>query len=277
MDRTLPASTWRPVAWTISLLAGLALLAIPVTGLLHWPPMSDTTVYWDAAGRILGGAPLYAPGDSPFLYPPWFAWLWIPLRTLPFPIVAALWSLALLGAWMTVAWRARHSVLMPLLAGCLLTAVWVGNVHPLIVLALASTRHAPWAIAVTGSLKGGPLAYALSDLRQPRRLIIIVALTAALVAPIVLYNVAAYPIGSARADPVPGWPLFALVGVLLALAGTRTRYREWALAVAVIVIQPRPILYDFGFLLIPLALGTTPLRARLGMPTRSQPAPVQPR
>lgn len=247
---------WRPIAYAGSAVVGLALVYQPVSGLMVWPFLSDSTAYWDAAGRMLANEPLYQPGATPFLYAPWFAWLWIPMRALPFAFAMVAWLTMLIAAWLWLCWRARHSPLMPMCAGALLAAAWVGNVHPLIVFVLAASARAPWAVAVTASLKGGPILF-LAGERSWRRVALAVALLALLLAPILLYNFTHYPFGEARATPIRFWPFVAAFAVALAIVGARTRYREWALAVAVILVQPRPILYDLGFLLIPMILTST--------------------
>src|SRR5688572_17869256 len=65
--------------------------------------LSDMNAYWDAAMRLRVGGELCPPASDVtasdvYRYSPWFAWLWVPLTSLPRGLVNVAWSLILVGA-----------------------------------------------------------------------------------------------------------------------------------------------------------------------------------
>ena len=69
---------------------------------LATPSQIDFRSYYDAAVALRTGEPIYlapAPGTIPFLYPPLFAVLWVPLTWLSYPTAATCWYLLNLCAW----------------------------------------------------------------------------------------------------------------------------------------------------------------------------------
>jgi hypothetical protein len=69
--------------------------------------INDFSVYHTAARAVLAGADLYAlegPTGRPFVYPPGFAVLLLPLGALPFSAAAVLWSALSLAAVLASVW-----------------------------------------------------------------------------------------------------------------------------------------------------------------------------
>lgn len=255
----------RAPRWVGPLAIGLLLLwAIGDVWLLraNWG-FEDVRAYWDAAMRLREGLPLYGGTDDPnsyavFRYAPWFAWMWVPLTYLPRQAAEALWgavlagsSLAVLAALVrlrTVAAVALALLLLPMF----LSLVQVGNVQPLVVAILAfgiSRRSGPLWIAVASSIKATPILYTLVYVarREWIRVAIALALTAVLLAPLVVADVSGY-----QTDPGASfslyyyvsplaWALAAGASVLLAawLAWLRSDWVWVAASVAVALCAPR--------------------------------------
>ncbi len=218
--------------------------------------------------RLREGEPLYPPLADPeasevYRYAPWLAWTWIPLTLLPREAVNVIWSIILLGAsaaalsplvrlraWLAVA------LFLPILVG--ISAI--GNVQPLIVAALVlgiERRSGPLWIAIGASLKAVPLLLVGTYLgrRQWLRALMTVMLTAALVAPALLYDLSNYPTG-AGAAAIFGDPLLyaaavaAGIGISLRLA--RTEWAWLASATTAVLAVPRFFVYDLTFLMAAL-------------------------
>jgi hypothetical protein len=69
--------------------------------------INDFSVYYTAARAVLEGVDPYAiegPTGRPFVYPPGFAVLLLPLALLPFPLAAVLWSVLSLAAIFASVW-----------------------------------------------------------------------------------------------------------------------------------------------------------------------------
>jgi hypothetical protein len=87
----------------------------------------DFRGYYAAASVLLAGGNPYdyhqvAPvllritgemGNNPYYYPPWFAWLFIPLTTLPFQIARIVWMAFNLVIWNLGLWRLGKLVTWP--------------------------------------------------------------------------------------------------------------------------------------------------------------------
>ena len=234
---------------------------------------SDMDAYWEAAERLRTGQPLYRPGietDSDlYRYAPWFAYAWIPLTYLPKESVLIAWMALCLGASIaSVAPLLREGLAgwatLAFLLPFQLEGAAYGNVQPLLVLALlwgVPRRSGPLWIAIGASLKMVPIlllvVYAARG--EWRRVAEGVALTAILVAPILLFDLSGYStaIGAGQFSLLTVSPsLFvavALVGIGAAYALGRTRYAWAAASVATMLALPRFLLYEISFAVVGLA------------------------
>ena len=234
---------------------------------------SDMDAYWEAALRLREGQPLYRPGletDSDlYRYAPWFAMLWVPLTFLPKDAVLLAWmTLCLAAAIASVAPLIREGVAgwaaLAFLLPFQLEGAAFGNVQPLLVLALvwgAPRSSGPVWIALGASLKGAPLVLAAvyAGRGEWRRVAWTLGLTAALVAPMLLFDLSRYSteIGGGQMSLMQVSPLLwavvglGTVGITVALA--RTRYAWLAGAIATMFALPRFLLYQVSFVVVGLA------------------------
>jgi hypothetical protein len=245
---------------------GAFAIANVVWTLQTWP-MGDFGTYWTAAERIRDGGPLYV-GDDPlhsYRYAPWFAWLWVPLTALPREVVAVGWEVMLLAATAAAVLPLLNRYGWPLAAllGPLLFAVTAGgNVQALMVCALLygiDRRSGPLWIALAASLKATPLLLVGVHVarREWGRVVLTLALTAALVAPMAFYDLA--PLTGRVAGVEPGLlaisPVaFAAVGIATAavVAAFAMRRSNWTMLAALagsVVTLPRLFAYDVTILL----------------------------
>lgn len=84
---------------------------------LATPSQIDFRSYYDAAVALRTGESVYlapAPGTIPFLYPPLYAVLWVPLTWLSYPTAATCWYLLNLCAWGTLGVLVVHLFPMPI-------------------------------------------------------------------------------------------------------------------------------------------------------------------
>ena len=233
----------------------------------------DVAAYWSAAERLRDGAPLYAAAEANaselYRYAPWFAALWIPATWLPRESVVAIWVAVMIGAAALstlpllqrgpTGWAA-FAIFAPLqLQGAIF-----GNVQPLLVLALmwgVGRRSGPLWIAIGASLKAAPLVLALvyAGRGEWRRAGLATALTAALVAPMFLFDLSAYSTSPgpnqqslAAVSPFLFVPV-AFASAVAAFALARTRYGWLAGALAIVACLPRLLTYQAGFLLVGLS------------------------
>jgi hypothetical protein len=264
-------------------LGGFALVAVLI-GLAAWTEFthaaslssgSDMDAYWNAALRLRAGGTLYAPGiatDSDlYRYAPWFAFAWIPLTFLPKGAVLLGWMTICLGAAIAsvtpLLWRGWAGIaVFTLLLPFQLEGAAFGNVQPILVLLLmwgVERRTGPLWIALAASLKATPilLAVVYAGRGEWRRAAVAVALTAVLVAPMLLFDLSGYStdIGGGQQSLLLVSP-FLWIPVVLAAVGAalwlaRTRYAWLAGAVAMTLALPRFLLYEIGFVLVGLAGG----------------------
>jgi hypothetical protein len=229
--------------------------------------LSDAHAYWQAAMRLREGADLYpmmASQDASevYRYAPWFAWLTIPFTFLPPQVAGAIWSVILLGASgvaLLPLMRARAWVLVALFLPILVGISAFGNVQALMIAWLVhgvGRRTGPIWIALAASLKVFPLllAAAFAGRRQWGRLVISVALSAALWAPALLYDLSSYPTDAGRARSLVDLPvLYAVAVVALILVTLRlasTKYGWLAGSATVAVALPRLLVYDVTYLML---------------------------
>ena len=229
--------------------------------------LSDAAAYWNAAQRVRDGLPLYpfvtnVDASEVYRYAPWFAWAAVPLTLLPIRLAGALWSTVLLGACVVALIplaRARAWILVALFAPILVGISASGNVQALLIAALVwgvERRSAPIWVGVAASLKIFPILLVVVYLsrREWTRAALTVAVTAALWAPALLYDLRNYPTGAGQAASllsVPAvWAVVVGIGVILTLRLARTRYGWLAGATTMLVALPRIFLYDVTFLMV---------------------------
>ena len=254
----------RTVALAVIIGVGLFNLWIAVTG---WT-LSDAGAYWQAALRLREGAPLYpelasAEGSAIYRYAPWFAWLTVPWTFLPQWLAGVLWSGVLLGASalaLLPLFRLRAWILVAFFAPILVGISAVGNVQPLIVVALVlgvERRSGPLWVALAASLKIFPLLLALvyAGRRQWVRFAVTVALAGLLWVPAVLWNdLSSYPIAAGVAAGLVAFPIlyFAVTGLAMGatFALAPTRWGWLAGATTVVLALPRLFVYDVTYLMV---------------------------
>lgn len=263
----------------------LAILAAPIVALIAlaaWTEFnhaaslvsgSDMDAYWEAAERLRNGEALYRPGvetDSDlYRYAPWFAVAWIPLTYLPKDAVLLGWmTLCVAAAIGSVAPLAREGLAgwaaLVFLLPFQLEGAAFGNVQPLLVLLLmwgAPRRSGPLWIAIGASLKGAPLVLAAvyAGRGEWRRVALTLALTAILVAPMLLFDLSGYSteVGSGQMSPMQWspviWAAIALLAVLATYRVADTRFAWLVGSVATTLALPRFLLYQISFVIIGLA------------------------
>lgn len=249
---------------TTALVVGLGISQLILTvGDWH---LRDAGAYWEAAMRLRDGQPLYpaladVEASEVYRYAPWFAWVWVPLTYLPRDVVNVLWSVVLLAAsaaaliplirlraWLAVAFFA------PILVG--ISAI--GNVQPLIVAGLVlgvERRSGPLWIAAAASLKAVPILFVITYLGRSEwwRAAWTGLLSAALVAPMLLYDLSSYPTEAGAAGMLTGVPVLYAIGVaagiLMSLRLARSPFAWLASAATVALAVPRFFVYDITFLM----------------------------
>lgn len=245
---------------------------------------ADTEAYWQAALRLRAGDPLYVPSSDVlatdvYRYAPWFAYLWVPLTHLPKGLVETGWVLLLVMCTVValiplLARRTLTALAMAMLIGWLtLQTALYGNVHPLLIAGLVwnvDRRAGPIWIAVAASLKFVPILLVVVYLarRQWREASLTLGLTAALLAPMLAFDLSDYtttPGQSASLYSVNPLAWAVVAGVALvtaaALAARRSRHAWLAASVAVLLAYPQTHLSYASHLLVG---------------TRRQPEPVTP-
>lgn len=231
--------------------------------------LSDMGAYWDAAQRLRDGEPLYptladSEASEVYRYAPWFAWAWVPLTALPREIVNVIWSAVLLiasAAALIPLVRARAWLAAAFFVPILVGISAIGNVQPLVVAALVlgvERRTGPLWIAAAASLKVVPILFVATYVgrREWAKATATVALTALLVAPMLLYDLSAYPTGAGEAAALARWPLaYAVViglAIIISVRLARTRYAWLASAATATLAVPRLFVYDLTLLMAAL-------------------------
>jgi hypothetical protein len=229
--------------------------------------LSDAAAYWNAALRLREGEALYplltnVDASEVYRYAPWFAWATVPFIFLPVQLAGALWSLVLLAASavaLVPLVRARAWLLVALFAPILIGISAVGNVQPLLVAALVwgvDRRGGPLTIGLAASLKIFPILFAAVYLgrREWGRAAAALAITAALWAPALLYDLRGYATDAGQAASLYAFPfLWAVVvgvGIGLTLRLAQSRFAWLAAATTVLVSLPRLFVYDVTFLMV---------------------------
>ncbi len=221
--------------------------------------MSDGLIYQEAAQRLRDGDPLYVPaeiGERSYRYSPWFAFVWMAV-----PIPEAIWLLAMTICAIASVIPALRSGWWGISIGALvfpylLIAAMGGHVQPAIIAALVYGVRTPWgpaAIAIAASLKLTPILYVLVYLarRQWREAMLALLLTAALVLPILLFDLTYFP-----TDTVGSWGLFewspVLWAVVVSVLGAFVWVRpSWfGASVLAMLAIPKFVYYDVSYLLV---------------------------
>ena len=266
-----PRRLARTVALAVIIGIGIVNLYWAVTA---WT-LSDAQAYWNAAIRLREGQPLYplltnVDASEVYRYAPWFAWLTVPVTFLPAQVAGALWSAALLsasGLALVPLVQARAWLAVAFFAPILVGISAVGNVQPLVVLALVlhvERRTGPFWLGVAASLKIFPILFAAVYLgrREWGRAALAVAVAAVLWAPALLYDLRGYATDAGQAASLVAlpvlWAAVALAGVAATLGLARTHFGWLAAATTVIVSLPRLFVYDVTYLMV----GTPPERRR---------------
>jgi hypothetical protein len=261
-------------------------MAMVVANIGSWQ-LEDADVYWNAALRLRHGGDLYPISGlqvgEPYRYAPWFAWAWVPLTYVPKLAVQVAWSSVLVAATGVAIWPLLRSrsvagiCLAGIMGGLLLRTATTGNVHALLVAGLLtglSGRSGPIWIGLAASLKVAPIAFVLLYLgrREWGRAAAAVAVTTALWAPAMLYDLSSYPrtVGDSISilswAGVWPWMLVALLASAFAIGLARTRYGALAASVATLAVLPRLLIYDLTWLLVGAVPGTS--RGDFGMTSR---------
>lgn len=248
----------------LTALAAALLVVGVVTAAGNWH-LTDLKAY-------LAAADLLASGGNPFEvqlwerglpyhyhYSPWFAALLVPALALPAGVVSVGWSL-LLGAAAAVSlvplvqrhgWRAIPLVL--LMAFLYLNLVAEGNVQALLLAGLVWTlerRSGPVMIGVAASLKLVPILLALVYVGRGewRRAFVAAAVTAVLLAPTLLFEIAPTALETGGTGLFSTAPVLWGIGVVAAVAITlllaRRRHAWLAASVATVLALPRLLIFD---------------------------------
>lgn len=229
--------------------------------------LRDMDAYWDAGVRLREGAPLYPAlsdleASNIYRYSPWFAWVWVPLTLLPRGVANVLWSAVLLGASalaLVPLYRRRAWTALALFAPVLFVISGIGNAHPLLIAGLVhgvERRSGPFWIGLAASLKVVPILFVLTYLgrRQWKRALVTLGLTAVFVAPMLLYDLSAYPSSAGDAGGLISWPpAYAVVlglAVLIALRLADSAHGWLASATTVAIATPRMFVYDVTYLMV---------------------------
>ncbi len=281
-----------------ALVLGLVGLFVLVFHLLT-DPLADVHAYYDAAGRLNAGQPLYVVGgdvDSPgfYRYPPLLAVLFRPLALLPFQAAALIWEALVIAALALTVWRLgarRRSTWLAIgvLAGPIAWSVTIGQAQVIVTLLLALGN--PASVALAAQLKLLPALVALywigrRDWQRLGRFIawtLLLVLAQVIVEPggtmAFLGNTNLGQVGQVNnlspyaLSPVL-WAIFVVAGVILALRLAPSRY-GWIAAIAVSVLAtPRLLEYMFMTFLAGLRDPGRPGGAPSGAtPARSAAAP----
>ena len=270
-----------PLYVVIAIVVALAVNAIR-WAIVDWN-LNDVDVYWDAATRLRNGGSPYGgsvaidPADPEGLYrqyryAPWFAALWVPLTFIPRPVAELAWSMALIlvSLWI-VSVPARlgltGAIAAALIGTFLLGISSGGNVQPLLVAALlfgVDRRSGPVWVGLAASLKLVPVLFVLLYVarREWTRAAVALSITAALLAPALMFEIPVETFAAGPAQTISGLPHLVLVGlgalVALFVAVRQPTAGPLAVATAAIVALPRLLPYESTL----LAAGLSPLLRR---------------
>jgi hypothetical protein len=240
-------------------------------------PLVDVHAYYNAAGRLNAGLPLYAGQgdvDNPeyYRYPPLLAILFRPLALLPFEAAAIIWEVGIIAALVATLWllglRGRRTwIAVGILAGPIAWSVTIGQAQVVVTLLLAI--GSPAAVAVAAQLKLLPALVAAywigrRDWRSLGRFLVwtvILGIAQLILEPAgtiaFMGNTNLSQVGQVNnlspyaVSPVL-WLIFAVAGLILTLRLARTR-AGWPAAIALSVLAtPRLLEYMLMTLLVAL-------------------------
>jgi hypothetical protein len=174
-------------AWAVGIYADRLYKYADGAGAQH-----DLAVFLRGAGDVLDGASPYAyRADSTFAYPPFAAWLFAPLHPLSSSAAAFVWTLLSLGMIAAALWllelRDWRCYALVGVFLCTRSAIDLGTIEPLLLLALAAAWHwrdravrsgAAAGIAIVLKLFLWPLAVWLALTRRTRAALVAVAVAA---------------------------------------------------------------------------------------------------
>jgi hypothetical protein len=153
--------------------------------------------------------------------------------------------------------RARAWLLVAFFGFVLVGISGIGNVQPLLVAGLVwglERRTGPVMIALAASLKVVPILFVVTYVgrRQWKRAALTVIATAALVGPMLLYDLTHYPVSSGAGAGLIGIPLIYGAAIAIGISVTarlaRSRFAWLAAATTVGIAVPRLFVYDVSFL-----------------------------
>jgi hypothetical protein len=276
----------RPVrlARTVVLAFIVAITVLNVVWAIGDWHLHDMSVYWTAGEQWRQTGNPYtaipsANADSVYRYAPWFAAIWVPLTMLPRLVVNIGWSAilivtAFIAVWPLLRTAGRSAIPLGLLMwGILFGMAAIGNAHGLMVAWLvfgAERRSGPLWIALAASLKVVPILYVLIYIgrRQWDRAAATVALTALLVAPMLLFErpplASEFGVSNSLYSIAP-WLWLAALPIALATAvifAVRWNLVAWpAIGAISNLVLPRLFIYDVTLILPGLAETVERVRA----------------
>jgi hypothetical protein len=220
---------------------------------------------WRTTGNPYTPAEVVVDGNPIYRYAPWFALPWIGLSQLPTELVEVLWAAAMVACAILAiipvlrAWGPAAIPVAGFFGGWLVAVGLNGNVQPALIALLAwgvERRWGPVAIAVAASLKAVPILYVIvyAGRGEWTRVAWTLALTAVLVAPMLLFEIPAVSLAAGESyslvavSPVL-WLVVAVACAVAAFALARTPYAWPAAGLAVLMALPRAWVYDVTFLL----------------------------
>ena len=244
---------------------GLFVGILATIGHLRGDPLADVRAYYDAGARLNAGQPLYPPDANTNLanfyrYPPLLAIVFRPLALFPYEVVAPLWGLLMVAAFLLTVRRLGFTTNTALAVAILALPIgWtlaIGQAQSVMTLFIA--LGTPLGVALAANIKLFPALIGLYWLgrRDWRRLGELIAWGLALLA----VQFALEPAGTIAFLRFPNldqvgqvnnlspygispllWAVLAVAGGLLTVTLARTKW-GWAAAVAFSVPRdPAPV------------------------------------
>jgi hypothetical protein len=179
--RTSPTTRWRVpgqrggllhlaafACATVSVLVFIAVMP-QYLAFLRDRALCDVSAYYEAAGRLASGGPLYPAGANVdasdfYRYPPLLALVLRPVAGLPLPVVAAGWEALMFAAFAATLLRLgirRRSTWIAVAILVLPIAMSLGYGQAQVLVTFLLAIGAPWSVALAGQLKVFPALAAL--------------------------------------------------------------------------------------------------------------------
>lgn len=220
----------------------------------HVIGLDSAHAYWHAWQQDLYGAP---PGSfDAYSYAPVFAQVIHPLTSVPWPAFLVVWSLLLAAALAWLLWPLPGAWRWLALGYAVPPAVAIGNIEPLLAVAVVvgSTRPGAWAFPLLTKVTPGLGVVWFAVRHEWGRLAAVALWTAAVVGasaaadPDAWVRWVTYLVESEESTQVRDLPLWARLPLAVGLvAWGAARDRRWLLAVGVVVAMP---LWSSGVLLL---------------------------